>query len=343
MTKILHFQRAIRQGSHVLIALWGFSGSGKTLSALKLARGLAGKDGKIALIDTETGRALIYAKVAEPWDHAELTPPFSPDRYIDAITDAEAGGYDVVIIDSFSHCWNSIGGVLEMAEENPKLRGLLKWAAPKAKYKRLVQTMLRARCHIIVCLRAKEKMRQEGDKVFSDGFVPIQEKNGVPKLDKCPEDLLPAFPPGEQISERTGERIRAWLDGAVPVDRAFEQAKRNAEDRADNGTVALRDFWYSLDKQLQRQLKPQMENLKSIAAEADRRAAEEYGEVTREEAPPLDDAPTAPPAAPPHDERLDDPFGLPPLPKTAAVAAAPVVKRETRPQPAKIGGRRVAK
>lgn len=40
------------------VALVGGPSSGKTFSALRLARGIAGKDGKIAVLDTEAGRTL---------------------------------------------------------------------------------------------------------------------------------------------------------------------------------------------------------------------------------------------------------------------------------------------
>ncbi|MBF0186198.1 MAG: ATP-binding protein, partial [Magnetococcales bacterium] len=41
--------------------MWGGSSSGKTYSALRLARGLVGPQGKIGVIDTENRRALFYA------------------------------------------------------------------------------------------------------------------------------------------------------------------------------------------------------------------------------------------------------------------------------------------
>lgn len=49
------FRKAVRKGTPALISLWGVSGSGKTYSALTLARGLVGPEGTIGLI--EIGRA----------------------------------------------------------------------------------------------------------------------------------------------------------------------------------------------------------------------------------------------------------------------------------------------
>lgn len=86
---------AVREKIGLLFAVAGASGSGKTFSALLLARGIANGTGKIAVIDTEAGRALHYApKPGEQADHTKGTfnfmhldfqPPFAPERYIEAI------------------------------------------------------------------------------------------------------------------------------------------------------------------------------------------------------------------------------------------------------------------
>src|SRR5579883_1261237 len=331
---ILHFQKAVREGAPVLIALYGESGSGKTYSALKLARGLVGPQGRICVIDTERKRARVYANIGAPWDHAELTPPFSPERYIEALAEAEAAKYDAVVIDSASHEWDSIGGILEIADENPRLvgKGLVQWAKPKARHKKWVQALVRAGCHVILCLRAKEKMAQKKDEkgqdiIVSTGFVPIQDKRfiyevtcqlflptnpdkrGVPIVEKAPEDLLGAFPAGEQISEKTGERIRQWLRGGAVVDDRYERVKREAEDRANEGTIALRDFWQDLPREDKLRLKPQMDNLKSIAAEADRRIAEEQLRGRDDEEPDRETGEIRPSRVLRDEQKLEDPFG----------------------------------
>jgi hypothetical protein len=156
---IVDFQPAVRKGSHVIIVYYGESGCGKTLSAIKTARGLVGPNGRFAVLDTENERALVYAKEAGGWLHANLTPPFTPDRYIQSIKTAEDAGFECLVIDSGSHEWEGLGGILEMADGNGQ-RGLVKWAGPKAAHKRYVQALLQTRMHLIICLRAKEKVRQ---------------------------------------------------------------------------------------------------------------------------------------------------------------------------------------
>ena len=71
----MSFSKAIRQRVKIKVAISGPSGSGKTYSALKLATGLA-DGGKIAVIDTENGRASMYSDEFD-FDVAEIQQPFS--------------------------------------------------------------------------------------------------------------------------------------------------------------------------------------------------------------------------------------------------------------------------
>ena len=306
---ILNFAQAERHAAHVIITAYGESGCGKTYSLIKLGRGLVGPKGKLGMIDTETGRGRIYAGIGGGYLYAELTPPYTPERYIEAIDAAEKAGIDALIIDSGSHEWEGIGGVLELADqqtnsEGKALQGLIKWAKPKARHKKYVQRLLNSRMHLLISLRAKEKLVQldkppfppgarRGD-IVSAGFVPIQDKRfifettvqlflpvyheraklGVPIIEKCPEDLLGAFPEGAHISEDTGRRIAEWVSGGTPIDREFEALKRAAEEVATEGTEALRAHWRGLSKSARDRLAGEVANLGSIAAAADQEQEE---------------------------------------------------------------------
>jgi hypothetical protein len=96
------FQKATKRQAKLRLALIGPSGAGKTYTALTLATHLV-PGGRIALIDTKRGSASKYGDLFA-FDVAELEP-FLPRRYIDAIAEAQAAGYDVLIIDSLSHAW----------------------------------------------------------------------------------------------------------------------------------------------------------------------------------------------------------------------------------------------
>lgn len=94
------FTRATKLEAKLRLALAAPSEAGKTYTALQLATHLGGP---LAVIDTERGSASKFADLF-PFDVLELAS-FHPQRYIDAIHDAEEGGYSVLIIDSLSHAW----------------------------------------------------------------------------------------------------------------------------------------------------------------------------------------------------------------------------------------------
>ncbi|WP_130471419.1 AAA family ATPase [Candidatus Magnetaquicoccus inordinatus] len=288
---------AVRIFQPVLIGLWGGSSSGKTYSALRLARGLVGPQGKIGVIDTENRRALFYAgKVGGQWDHIDFQPPFTPERYTEAFRAFEkAGGYSVVIIDSASHVWEGEGGVLDQADSS-NTTGLAKWAKPKMALKRMINTLLRSGCHVIFCLRAKMGVAQDGRgkdaKIYSSGLEPIMEKNLIFEMTvsllfgpdhkplfqaageryfvnpiipaiKAPEEILRAIKPDEYVSEATGKAIADWLSGATRD--ALDEARRMAA----RGTDAFRAWWPSLSKEDKGLLNQHIQELQAIAAKAD--------------------------------------------------------------------------
>jgi hypothetical protein len=251
------FREARRENVPLLIGIAGPSGAGKTMSALLLAKGLSG--GKpFAFVDTESGRALHYA---DDFDflHTELDAPFSPERYGQAIQAAAAINPPVIVVDSFSHEHVGEGGVLDMHEaelkrmagDDYKRREAMKfaaWVRPKAAHKRLIQDLLRLRTHLIVCLRAEEKVdivkkrdEQSGrDKIEvvpkrtlagHVGWIPVCGKElpyelalslvvtpdhpGVPKPIKLPEQFKPFVPLDRPLDENVGRQLAAWAAGSA--------------------------------------------------------------------------------------------------------------------------------
>src|SRR4051794_9429683 len=102
------FRPAVRERTPLLIGLAGPSGSGKTFSALRLATGLAA-GGPVFFVDTESRRGLHYADQFR-FQHCDLTAPFRPNSYLEALTAAKAAGAAVVIVDSMSHEHEGPGG-----------------------------------------------------------------------------------------------------------------------------------------------------------------------------------------------------------------------------------------
>lgn len=301
---------AVRKAIPALIALWGFSDSGKTFSALRLARGLVGPQGKIVVIDTENGRALIYADQFT-FDHIDLQPPFTPERYSAAYDAAREAGAQAIIVDSGSHVWEGDGGVLDMADRSPS-KGIQKWKAPKTAYKRMNNALWRSPVHMIFCLRAKEKFLQikddKGkDTIVSAGHVAITDSRFVYEMTvavhmesgtrkplspvKMPAGMPAAIIPGEFITEEAGEKIAAYLAGGKAIDKAAEAIQAKGRDIATEGSVALKAWWSALTKADKARVQPIGAELRSIAdqADADGEATVERATAASDGESPLDD------------------------------------------------------
>ena len=299
---ILNIQPATRAGAHLLIQLYGGPRSGKTMTALRLARGMVGPAGKIGFLDTESGRARLYSdKIEGGFFVGELTPQFTPERYRLSIEEFLAFKVDVLVIDSFSMCWDGTGGVLEMAElaEKGGARGLQKWLKPKVEYRKLIGFLLSTRMHVILCSRAKQPMIEatvDGKKTLTPGpWEPIQDKrlryemtivlpmtlDGTYDTDplrmKTPGDLAGLFD-GKLLTEETGAKIAAWVGGAQVIDHDAELLLKQAGDAARDGVEALRAFFGKRSRPEQKILKAQEENLKSIAKAADEAKGDAAGD-----------------------------------------------------------------
>jgi hypothetical protein len=223
------------------IAVGGPTGSGKTESAMRLARGYVGPQGKFLVIDTEQQRALYKKARYQPWDWMDLQPPFTPERYGEALEAAK--GYDAVVVDSGSHEYAGDGGLQDMHDaalermakgDVGKMERLnaVAWKEPKQRHKKLMSKIIRYPTLLIVCLRAEPKVKfikdAEGKtKIVDAGYQPICEKMfgfemlvfammhadnpGVPvHLKKLEPDLEPVFLDNQQIDESTGARLAEW-------------------------------------------------------------------------------------------------------------------------------------
>ena len=298
------FAPAVREQVSLLIALAGASGSGKTMSALRLAKGMA-PSGKIAFIDTEARRGLHYAEQFN-FLHADMRPPFRPAAFIEGIRAAEASGAEVVIIDSFSMEYDGQGGIMDWADEleasGTKSPG--NWKVPKGAHKKLMNSLLQCRASVIFCLRADEKIRiaRENGKTVVEplGWMPICEKRfmfeqtlsftlrpdrpGIPNYDlphKLQQQHRPFFPDTQPIGEAAGEALASWARGGKPAPVMADQPddKTAAEwdvelgEAAKEGTAALVALWKQIPPADQKILKVALDTRhKATAAKADAEA-----------------------------------------------------------------------
>lgn len=230
------FKKAERKQAKLRLALAGPSGSGKTYSALLLAQGIGGR---IAVIDTEHGSASLYADIAD-FDTVELNAPYSPERYVEAITAAEQAGYNVLIIDSYSHEWTGSGGCLEANEKlaHQKFKGntWAAWNETTPRHRRLTDKILTSSLHIICTMRSKtETVQGEGKKILKLGmkseqrdgtdyeFTVVLDLTHDGHTAMASKDRTKLFEEPELITAETGRRLLAWLNSGVsPEERAKE-------------------------------------------------------------------------------------------------------------------------
>ncbi len=174
----LQLKKATRKKVKLRLNLSAPSGAGKTYGALLLAKGLVGSWDKIAVIDTENGSASLYEHLGD-FNVIDLTPPFSPERYIDAIDACVSAGMEAIIIDSSSHEWSGPGGCLEINEKlaQARYRGNTwsAWNETTPRHDSFVQKVLHCDSHIITCTRSKmETIMGEDKKIKKVGMKDIQ-------------------------------------------------------------------------------------------------------------------------------------------------------------------------
>lgn len=160
----LQIKKAVKHDAKLRMSIAGPSGAGKTWTALTLAEELA--DGKpVLVVDTERGSASKYADIFN-FDVIELES-FSPTFYIEAIKLAEANGYSVLILDSLSHAWNGIGGLLELVDSIAKRKyggnSFAAWKDATPLQNQLIDAITRANVHVIATMRSKQEYALEKD------------------------------------------------------------------------------------------------------------------------------------------------------------------------------------
>ena len=134
------FEPATKEQSRARIALCGPSGSGKTYTALAIAHELGDN---IAIIDSERKSSAKYVGL-NGWKfniHAPAT--FAPASLIDLLADASNEGHDVVVIDSWSHYWMGVEGMLEQVDKHGRSGGNFNgWKEERPNERRMVDAMI---------------------------------------------------------------------------------------------------------------------------------------------------------------------------------------------------------
>lgn len=225
----LQIRKAERRKAKLRLALLGPTGSGKTYSALQLAFGLGGQ---VGFIDTENGSGDLYANEGD-YDIITLSPPYTVDKYREAIRAFEDAKYDTIIIDSLTHAWAGEGGLLDKSgqlEKSGKAKNsFAAWREITPEHNHLVEEMLGSPCHIIGTMRVKTEYVLEKDdrgrmvprKV---GLAPVQrdglEYEFTVVMDVNQEHVASASKDRtklfagwyDKITPETGKKLLEWLN-----------------------------------------------------------------------------------------------------------------------------------
>jgi hypothetical protein len=224
----MELKKASRKKVKIRLGLSGASGFGKTYSALLVAKGLCGDWSKIAVIDTENSSASLYSHLGD-FNTLELTPPYAPERYIEAINACVKAGMEVIIIDSITHEWDGKGGCLEIVES---LGGRYQdWSKVTPRHQSFINAITQSPVHIITTVRRKQdfdivkndkgkiEVQKVGTKeVTREGFeyeltlsFELLNDKHVAKASKDRTRLFMGKPEFV-VTEATGELIKKWCE-----------------------------------------------------------------------------------------------------------------------------------
>lgn len=226
----MQLRKATRRQVKLRLNISAPSGAGKTYSALRMAKGLCGNWDKIAVIDTENGSASLYSDLGD-FNVIDLQPPFTPEKYIQAISACVEAGMEVIILDSTSHEWTCL------LEENEtlaqaKYRGNTwsAWSQTTPRHDRFINAVLQANAHVITCTRSKTETVMGDDKKVKKVGMKDQQREGweyeltvslnidrdthlaIPSKDRT--NLFEGKSPF-LITEETGELIKNWCESGV--------------------------------------------------------------------------------------------------------------------------------
>ena len=319
------YTKAKRENIWTMVGFAGASQSGKTRSAMMIAQALGRSidDRPFAMVDSENDRGLMYDDEFD-FEHHSIKSPFGPDKYLQKAQELAQRGFPCVLIDSMSHEWAGVGGVIDMADKD-RAKPPGNWARPKTAHKRMMDGFLQIPAHVVFCLRAHEKIKiekawidgKEKTVVIPQGWMPVCEKSFMFEMTvsftllpdepgmldfsrphKLPDVLKPIFLDGSRVTQEMGAALADWAKGGVAA-HPDTDLWRDARNAANLGTVKLRDFSQQLSPDQSVRLRPIGRELNDTARATDQSLAAGFAPGTA--------APTAAAAsADDYEERYDE-------------------------------------
>ena len=227
---MMQLKKATRKQVKLRLNISAPSGAGKTYSALRMAKGLCNDWSKVAVIDTENGSASLYSHLGD-YNTIDLSPPFTPEKYIEAINTCVVAGMEVIIIDSSTHEWSCLIEENELLAQS-KFRGNTwsAWSQTTPRHDKFINAVLHCPVHVITCTRSKmETVMGDDKKVKKVGMKDVQREGWEYELTislNIDRDTHLAIPSKDRtnlfegknpflITEETGKEIANWCNSGV--------------------------------------------------------------------------------------------------------------------------------
>ncbi len=223
----MQLQKASRKKASIKMSLQGPSGSGKTYSSLLIAYGLTNDWSKIALIDSENHSSELYSHLGD-YNVLQLSAPYTPEKYVQAIEACGQAGMEVIIIDSISHEWEYI------LEAHASLPGnsFTNWQKIGIRHKAFIQAILGSKAHIIATTRTKQDyvLNERNGKMVPEkvGLKAVQREGldyeftlvfdlNMKNNANASKDRTGLFfgKPEQKLSIETGRNIYNWCNAGV--------------------------------------------------------------------------------------------------------------------------------
>lgn len=243
------------------IAIRGPSGSGKTVTALRLAQGIGGR---VLVIDTEGGKANLYADTdfgdgIPAYDVAPLDT-FKMSEFPAMMAEA-ATMADVIVIDSLSAWWMGQGGALDFVDNANTRNSMDAWRGLKPIERAMWAAIQASPAHVIATLRTKTEWdlsskdargkvqprkvgtkaeQREGFEYEFDIVLDLDRETHTVRADKTRWSAL------DDLAERNpgaklGRAIGAWLDSGAPAPPPAPTPAQAALQALEAAVAALLD------------------------------------------------------------------------------------------------------
>jgi hypothetical protein len=224
---MLQLKKATRKQVKLRLNISAPSGAGKTMSALRMAKGICNDWSKVAVIDTENGSASLYSHLGD-FNTIDLHPPYTPEKYTEALQTCVNAGMEVVIIDSTTHEWACLIEENELLAQS-KFRGNTwsAWSQTTPRHDKFINSILHSPVHVITCTRSKmETVMGDDKKVKKVGMKDVQREGWEYELTvslNIDRDTHLAIPSKDRtnlfegknpflITEETGKEIADWCN-----------------------------------------------------------------------------------------------------------------------------------